>query len=291
MTICRSFVMLTSLLVVSPLCADDGSKRDDAPKQTTSTNDATPTKPSKPDEKSEGKEAKPKTPPKLRASEIAGAAFRMAGNMKCAGCSGDGDNIVSGGKVSKGRSVGSDAAPARLQPKKGTRKLDECEACDGLGLRQGDTVWNTATNFVDKLAQLNVSDPEWAKSRKEATADGLQKTAQLGLDRLARKLNEPAIESLFSAGSEPRKQRVALVGVVAKAPEIGAGDIVIDSSRGYLMLRAPLVTRCLPMERVFTGGVWTGMTNIKVFYLDEQGREQEKEVPARVLESSFVVAP
>jgi hypothetical protein len=45
------------------------------------------------------------------------------------------------------------------------------------------------------------------------------------------------------------------------------------------------------MERVFTGGVWTGMTNIKVYYLDEQGREQEKEVPARVLESSFVVAP
>jgi hypothetical protein len=237
------------------------------------------------------KKAKPKTPPKVKAAAIAGAASRMATNMKCSGCHGDGKVPIITPKVPKGKGVGGKTAPASIQPMQGTRGTDKCDGCDGAGLRKGDLVWNTATNFVSDLAQLDLTDKEWASRRKDATGNGLQEAAQLGLDRLARKLNERAIDTLFSAGAEPAKQAVALVGVYAKGPEIGSGDVIVDTSRGYLMLRAPIITRCLPLERVLTGGVWTGMTEVKVYYLDEQGNQQEKSVPARVLEHAFVVAP
>lgn len=286
--------LLAALLLTTPALARDDDKKPVAPAP-----DKQPAQPDKsalptqtqPTPKQGEKQPKTKSPPKVRASEVSGAASRLANNMQCSGCKGEGQVVVKGDKKPKGRSVGSDAAPASIQSTEGTRKLDGCKGCDGTGLKKGDTVWKLATNFVDDLAQLDLADPEWANSRKDAAGDGLQKAAQLGLERLARKLNEPAIDALFAAGQEPRKQRVALIGAVAKTPEIGAGDIVVDTSRGYLMLRSPIITRCLPGDRVFLGGVWTSMTDVTVYYIDEQGQQQERKVPARVLESSFVVAP
>lgn len=286
--------LLAALLLATPALARDDDNKPVTPapeKQPAQTDKSAAPGQTQPTPKQGETPPKAKTPPKVRASAVSGAASRLATNFQCSGCKGDGQVVVKGDKKPKGRGVGSDAAPATIQPTEGTRKLDGCKGCDGTGLKKGDTVWKLATNFVDDLAQLDLTDPEWASSRKDAAADGLQKAAQLGLDRLARKINEPGIEALFAAGQEPRKQRVALVGAVAKTPEIGAGDIVIDTSRGYLMLRSPIITRCLPGDRVLLGGVWSGMTEVAVYYLDEQGQQQERRVPARVLESSFVVAP